>query len=216
MLKLFNENILVQRVYTFEASWSTLSATFPTDKRISVLCCRASVIKKEVTSLEPGEINTTTKITGFGICNSFTNWIKCKTALQLCSIINYWSCCCERTASLNGKMDPKVQAVSAVLYKCQELSWFDHNGFFIIDLTALTHVWDSLCRIDLANRLQMRWSHRGRSVVVRLWNKIMHWYKEILLLTDDNLVQHVMKSHLKGMGAAWQPRLWGNSGHNRK
>lgn len=37
---------------TLEVSWSTLSATFPMDCLISVLCCRASVIRKEVTSPE--------------------------------------------------------------------------------------------------------------------------------------------------------------------
>lgn len=54
---LCSKHTLGQRVYTFEASCSTLSATFPTDNRISVLCCRASVIRKDVTSLEP-ENNT--------------------------------------------------------------------------------------------------------------------------------------------------------------
>lgn len=32
----------------------------------------------------------------------------------------------------------------------------------------------------------------------------------------DKSVQNMVKSHLKGMAAARQPRLWGNSGHNRK
>lgn len=40
-------------VPTFEDKWSSLSPTFPTANRISVLCCRASVIKKDVTSLDP-------------------------------------------------------------------------------------------------------------------------------------------------------------------
>lgn len=40
-------------VPTLEDNWSSLSATFPTANRISVLCCRASVIKKDVTSLVP-------------------------------------------------------------------------------------------------------------------------------------------------------------------
>lgn len=50
----------VQTVSTFEASCSTLSATFPTAKRTSVFCWRASVIRKEVRSPEPGENNTIT------------------------------------------------------------------------------------------------------------------------------------------------------------
>lgn len=41
--------------HTLEVSWSTLSTTFPMDRRISVFCCLASVIKKEVTSVEPGD-----------------------------------------------------------------------------------------------------------------------------------------------------------------
>lgn len=50
-------------VHTLEVSWSTLSPTFPMDKRISVFCCLASVIKKEVTSVEPGE-------EGFHLCTA--------------------------------------------------------------------------------------------------------------------------------------------------
>lgn len=42
------------KVSTFKESWSSLSATFPTANRISVLCCRASVIRKVVTSPGPG------------------------------------------------------------------------------------------------------------------------------------------------------------------
>lgn len=50
---------------TFEESSSTLSATLPTDKRISVLCCLASVIRKEVTSVEPGEEQVVTPAAAF-------------------------------------------------------------------------------------------------------------------------------------------------------
>lgn len=61
--------------HTLEVSWSTLSATFPMDRRISVLCCLASVIKNEVTSLEPGR-NSTISQWQVIIC---TTWIKDQT-----------------------------------------------------------------------------------------------------------------------------------------
>lgn len=71
--KPLNEHtVFLHIVYTFEASWSTLSATFTMDNRISVLCCRASVIKKEVTSLGPVQNNTIKTMTGCVIFNSFT------------------------------------------------------------------------------------------------------------------------------------------------
>lgn len=136
-------NLLRHWVYTFEASWSTLSATFPTDNRISVLCCRASVIKKEVTSLEPEENNTTT--------------IRHKTNCT--------------TFSISHSMKHYINLT---------LFWFDCNVFVIIELSSLTHVGDSLCRVHLANRLQLR-SHRGLCVGVRLWNNTIHWYKKIIL-----------------------------------
>lgn len=63
------------KVHTLEASWSTLSTTFPMDRRISVLCCLASVIKNEVTSLEPGQ-NSTIRQWQVII---YTTWIKHQT-----------------------------------------------------------------------------------------------------------------------------------------
>lgn len=52
-------------VNTLEVSWSTLSATFPMDCLISVLCCRASVIRKEVTSPESRHENMVDKKLNF-------------------------------------------------------------------------------------------------------------------------------------------------------
>lgn len=162
---------LYRRVYTFEDSWSTLSATLPTDNRISVLCCRASVIKKEVTSLEPGENNTIATIS-----NSFTTYIKHKTVLQLCSIIIYWSCI---TKMVKLILKSEYIYIYSPLHKPNTLlvwSWWLPCNW----LNALTHVRDGLCRVDLANSLHLRWSHRGLCVGVRLWNNIMQPYKEIL------------------------------------
>lgn len=160
LLKLLNEHILAHRDYTFEASWSTLSATFVTDNRISVLCCRASVIKKEVTSLEPGE-DTHNHTQGVSFSVSL---LKHKPVLFLCSIIDYWGCCAELLHEI-------VKG---------ECVWFDHNVLLVLELHALTHVWDSLCRVDLANGLKLRWSYRGLCVGVRLWNNKRQWYKQIL------------------------------------
>ena len=56
-------------------------------------------------------------------------------------------------------------------------------------------------------------------------SKAMKQYNTLILpdlfflgyvLTDDTLIENVAKSHLKGMAAPWQPRLWGNGVHNRK
>lgn len=108
LFRLFKEHIHADRLHTFEASCSTLSATFPTDNRISVLCCLASVIKKEVTSLEPAEKK---------YCKSFSTYIKCKTVLQLCRLINYQDCCC-RTAieTINNAMF--LVSITVVHKKC--------------------------------------------------------------------------------------------------
>ena len=43
-------------------------------------------------------------------------------------------------------------------------------GFFL-ELNVLTHVWGSLCWVDLASWLQWRWSHRRPCVSVRLYYK---------------------------------------------
>lgn len=62
-----NNSLLNRKGSTFELSRSTLSTTFPMDKRISVFCCLASVIKKVVTSVEPGPPPTRT-MTGIKLC----------------------------------------------------------------------------------------------------------------------------------------------------